>query len=110
MKARQFIDEASFDDRTRKAVDRAFDEAWAVLGKKYRSPLATEAARLKLANIVVSLVREGERDAGRLREAATARLRAMAKPGTSATIGMASWNGRLNVHCKNAVARKGLKK
>ena len=66
MKARQFIEEASFDDGTRKAVDRAFDQAWSAVGKKYRSPLATEAARLKLANIIVSLVREGERDANRL--------------------------------------------
>ena len=70
MKARRFFDEASFDASTRRAVDRAFDEAWTVLAKKYRSPLATEAARLKLANIVVSLVREGERDAGRLTDRA----------------------------------------
>ena len=58
MKARQFI-EASFDARTRKMVEHAFDQAWAIVAKKYRSPLAIEAARLKLANIVVSLAREG---------------------------------------------------
>jgi hypothetical protein len=70
MKARQFIDEASLDDPTRKAADRAFDQAWAILSKKYRSPLGRDAARLKLANIVVSLVREGEEDAERLTDRA----------------------------------------
>jgi hypothetical protein len=70
MKARQLIDEACFDNSTRNMVNRAFDLAWAVLAKKYRSPLAIEAARLKLANIVVSLVREGERKADRLADCA----------------------------------------
>jgi hypothetical protein len=70
MKARQLIDEACFDNSTRNMVNRAFDQAWAVLAKKYRSPLATEAARLKLANIVVSLAREGEREADRLADCA----------------------------------------
>jgi hypothetical protein len=70
MKARQLIDEASFDVSTRTMLSRAFDRAWAVLAKKYRSPLAIEAARLKLANIVVSLAREGEREADRLADCA----------------------------------------
>ena len=70
MKALQFIDEASLDSRTRKAAEGAFDQAWAILSKKYRSPLATEAARLKLANIVVNLVREGEDDVKRLSDRA----------------------------------------
>jgi hypothetical protein len=65
MNARQLIDEASG-----KMVSRAFDGAWAIVAKKYRSPLAIEAARLKLANIVVSLAREGEREAGRLADCA----------------------------------------
>ena len=66
MKARQFLDEGSFDISTRKIINRAFDRAWAILATKYRSPLAIEAARLKLANIVVSLAREGEREPDRL--------------------------------------------
>ena len=70
MKARQLIDEASFDVSTRNMVSRAFDGAWVVLAKKYRSPLAPEAARLKLANIVVSLAREGECEADRLADCA----------------------------------------
>jgi hypothetical protein len=70
MKARQLIDEASFDISTRTMLSRAFDRAWAVLAKKYHSPLAIEAARLKLANIVVSLVREGEREPDRLADCA----------------------------------------
>jgi hypothetical protein len=70
MKARQFIDEASFDARSRKMVEHAFDQAWAIVGKKYRSPLAIEAARLKLANIVVSLAREGPPDASCLMDRA----------------------------------------
>jgi hypothetical protein len=70
MKARQFIDEATFDARTRKVITRAFDQAWMILAKKYRSPLAIEAARLKLANIVVSLAREGEGDAAHLMDRA----------------------------------------
>jgi hypothetical protein len=70
MKARQFISEAPFNASTRKGVERAFDKAWAIVGKNYRSPLAIEAARLKLANIVVNLAREGERDADRLTDRA----------------------------------------
>ena len=70
MKVRQIIDEAFFDIGTRNVVSRAFDRAWAVLAKKYHSPLAIEAARLKLANIVVSLAREGEREADRLADCA----------------------------------------
>ena len=70
MKARKFIDEASLDDRTRKAAKSAFDQAWAILSRKYRSPLATEAARLKLANILVSLAREDEGELERLTDRA----------------------------------------
>jgi len=38
--------------------------------KSYTSPSATEAARLKLANIVLSLVADGVRDPARLSDRA----------------------------------------
>jgi hypothetical protein len=70
MKARQLITDAGLDTSTRKTVDRAFDQAWSIVAKNYQSPLAVEAARLKLANILVSLAREGCKDPGRMADQA----------------------------------------
>ena len=69
-KARQLIAGATYDPATLKTISDAFDEAWASLASGYSSPLAVEAARLKLANIVLSLAAEGERNAERLKDRA----------------------------------------
>jgi len=75
MKARQLIGNASFDPDALKLIFRAFDKAWEELAPKHRaSPLAIEAARLKLANTILRLASENSRDAEQL---ATAALRIM---------------------------------
>jgi hypothetical protein len=69
-KARQLIGAAAYDPATLKILGDAFDEAWESIAGNYNSPLAAEAARLKLANIVLSLAAEGERDWERLKDRA----------------------------------------
>jgi hypothetical protein len=69
-KARALIGGASFDPATLRIVTQAFDDAWTAVAHHYTSPLAIEAARLKLANIVLSLAGAGERDPDRLRDQA----------------------------------------
>lgn len=63
MKARQLIDGASFGPQTLKAIGQAFDEAWNEIEPSVsENPLAKEASRLSLANIVLSLAREDTTD------------------------------------------------
>jgi hypothetical protein len=71
MKARRLIEGASYGPETLKALFQAFDEAWAVIAPSFGSDApAIEAARTRLANILLSLAREGSRDVGALRDAA----------------------------------------
>src|SRR5262249_50322429 len=75
MEARQIIDGASFGPEALKAIGQAFDDAWASMAPKVGSdPLRVQAARLNLANVILSIATEGSRDPDRLKEAA---LRAM---------------------------------
>jgi hypothetical protein len=69
-KAQVLTRKAAYDPPTVKMLGQAFDEAWASVARNYRSPLAIEAARLKLANIVLNLAAEGERDLERLKDRA----------------------------------------
>jgi hypothetical protein len=76
MKARQLIDSASFGPDTLKVMGQAFDEAWAsIAGNFEENPLAIEAARLKLANAMLSVAHEKSCDVEALKNAA---LQAMA--------------------------------
>ncbi|MFZ1103719.1 MAG: hypothetical protein WAN86_12905 [Hyphomicrobiaceae bacterium] len=71
MPARKLIESASFGPETLKILFQAFDEAWAVLAPRYGNDApAIEAARTRLANILLSLAREDSRDVGLLRDAA----------------------------------------
>ena len=65
-KARQLITGASYNPQELKVMMKAFDDAWASIAQDYRSSLAVQAARLKLANIVLNLAGEGVRDAADL--------------------------------------------
>ena len=69
-KARKLIGDAAYDPATQKTIGEAFEEAWANIAGNYRSPLAMEGARLKLANIILSLAADGERDRERLKDRA----------------------------------------
>ena len=69
-KARQLISGATYDPATLKMLDQAFDDAWSDIAGNYQSILAIQAARLKLANVVLSVAAEGERDPKTLKDRA----------------------------------------
>ena len=71
MKARQLIDGAAFGRDALKVIGQAFDEAWKeVAGNFGDDPQDIEAARLKLANAVLSLAHEDTRNVDVLKRAA----------------------------------------
>ena len=68
MKARSLIDGANFDPNQLKIIGQAFDAAWneikPTVGKR---AIAIEAARLKLANAVLVVARQGPMEVDRIR-------------------------------------------
>ena len=72
MKAPELIDDAAFGPDTLKVIGQAFDEAWAsIAGSFDESPLAVEAARLKLANAILAAAKaNGANDVATLKNAA----------------------------------------
>jgi hypothetical protein len=71
MKARQLIANSSYGPQQLNVIYRAFDEAWqAVAAAVGPDPAATETARLKLANIILSLAAAGNDDPEALKNAA----------------------------------------
>jgi len=76
MKARQLIGSATYGPEALAALFKAFDDAWDQLAPKFGTDqLAIEAARLKLANIILSLADPNGNDPEQLKNAA---LRIMA--------------------------------
>jgi hypothetical protein len=65
--ARQLIAGASYGPAELKIISDAFEGAWQDIATDYVSPLAVQAARLKLANVVLSLAADGVRDGEKLR-------------------------------------------
>ena len=76
-RARQLLREAVYDPATVVLLAKAFDEAWAVVAPNYAAVMAIDTARVQLANIVLSLAAEGERDPERLKERAIGTLSAV---------------------------------
>ena len=77
MRARQLIDGASFGPDAVKALGDAFDAAWAEIAGRFGThPVVIEAARIKLANAVLSVASEDSRDVEALKRGA---LQAMAR-------------------------------
>src|SRR5262245_8937018 len=71
MQARQLIGGASFGPEALKVIGQAFDGAWTDIAGNFGSDaLVIQAARLQLANAVLSVASDGSRDAGALKEAA----------------------------------------
>jgi hypothetical protein len=71
MKARQLIAGATYDPDTLKIIFKAFDDAWAEAKPSVSSrAIAVEAARLSLANIILSLAQEDSRDPDQLKNEA----------------------------------------
>ena len=68
MRAKQLIEGASYDPDALKIVCQAFDEAWAnIAGNFGNDPPAIEAARLKLANIILSFPHTEIKDAEQIK-------------------------------------------
>jgi hypothetical protein len=71
MKARQLIGKASYGPDELKVLFKAFDDAWeAIAPGVSRRAGAIEAARLKLADIVLGLAQNGIRSAEEIKTAA----------------------------------------
>lgn len=68
MRARRLITASSFGPKAFGAIGKAFDEAWAEIEPTIGTvPLAVEAARLRLANIVLSLATNDNPNADQIR-------------------------------------------
>ena len=76
MKARKLIEGSSYDPDTLKILFQAFDDAWAQVAPTVNSRPADaiEAARMKLASIILGLARRNTRDAKQLTDAAVQRM------------------------------------
>ena len=71
MKARKLVAAAVYDPATLGAIGKAFDDAWEQISPQVSARAdAIEAARLKLAEIVLSLTKDGTRGPGELTKAA----------------------------------------
>ena len=71
MKARRLLASGVYDPAALRAIGKAFDDAWEQISPQVSArAAAVEAARLKLAEIVLSLTKDGPRDPGKLAEAA----------------------------------------
>ena len=76
MKARQFLEGASFGPETLKTIGQAFDQAWSSIAGNFGTDASdTEKARMRLATALLSVASEHSRDVGVLKRAA---LEAMA--------------------------------
>jgi len=63
MKARQLIASGSYGPDQLRALGQAFDDAWSRIGPTVSTrPKAIEAARLKLADILLGLAKKGNFD------------------------------------------------
>lgn len=78
MEARQLFSNGSYGPDQLKVLFEAFDDAWDSIAANYDSPLAIEAARLKLANIILSIPENGSNDPEQIKSIA---LRVMALSG-----------------------------
>jgi hypothetical protein len=66
MRARQLLDRPGpplFSPETMKAVNQALDNAWATIAYKYVDDAKAAEARLKLAECVLAVTRDGSHDA-----------------------------------------------
>jgi hypothetical protein len=75
MKAREVIENATYGPTTIRIMGQAFDGAWAEVAGTFGSdPAASDAARLNLANAVLSVTTEDSRDVMTLKQKALVAL------------------------------------
>lgn len=61
MKARNLLSGATYGPERLKLIYQAFDDAWQAIEPLVdKAPLAHEAARLKLANLILEVAKDGE--------------------------------------------------
>lgn len=70
MKARRLIDGAAYGPATVKAMGEAFDRAWAEIEPNFTGPAQIEAARVRLAEAMLSITVEGAHDVEALKDGA----------------------------------------
>ena len=71
MEARHLVGNASFSPEKLKGIIRAFDDAWSSIAPGIGdNPLAIEATRLKLANIILAIAQNKGGDPEQLKRAA----------------------------------------
>jgi hypothetical protein len=70
MRARKFIQGATYAPETVKVLCQAFDEAWASIAQRYSGEREIERARLRLANSVLSVAAQNGRDVQALKQSA----------------------------------------
>jgi hypothetical protein len=73
MKARAFVNGASFGPDALKAIGQAFDEAWASIADNF-SGRQVEAARLRLADALLSIANDASRDVETMKKMTLARV------------------------------------
>ena len=69
MKARQLVEKGTFGPATLQVVYQAFDDAWMEIAANY-GPDEIEAARMRLANVLLSVTTDGMTDAETLKRLA----------------------------------------
>ena len=75
MKASKLIDGASFGPEALKAIGRAFDDAWLeIAGNIGNDRQDIDAARLRLANAILSIADDDTRNVAVLKRAALQRM------------------------------------
>jgi hypothetical protein len=71
MKARQLIQDCAYGPETLKVLFKAFDDAWAEIEANFDAGSGgSDAARIKLATIVLSLAKHDSRDADQIKQSA----------------------------------------
>jgi hypothetical protein len=71
MRARQLIAEAAFAPQTVKAMEQAFDQAWAEIAGNFGDiPSEIQSARLSLARAMLSVATEAGTDVATLKDRA----------------------------------------
>ena len=77
MEARHLTGSTSFGPETLKCITQAFDDAWRSIAPDFGdNPLAIEAARLRLANVILAVAQDDRSSPAQIRRAA---LQIMAK-------------------------------
>jgi hypothetical protein len=75
MKAKRLIDGAAFGPEALEAIGKAFDAAWEEIAGNFGNDRGQiEAARLKLANAMLSIANEESRNVEVLKQAALERM------------------------------------